>query len=171
MKNVLSGSSGNGEKYIRLGSLLLMLIFTVCSFAVMWTAVSSFKRISSAYDSASEGLAAAQFAANHIRRAAGDITVYSAPDGSLEKMVISRGDGYDNVICASSGVISEALVPEGTETSRGQAIFDVGSVGIYPSEKIPRTVRIEAADAEGKVCTVYAYTEKRVTFVNTEAEK
>lgn len=164
MKNTITGKPRGGEKYIRLGSLMLMLIFTVCSFAVMWTAVGSFRRINSAYNSASEGLAAAQFTANHIRRAAGDITVYSLPDGRLDKMIISRNDGYENIIYAGSGVISEALVPQGMETSRGQEIFKTGSITVTPGENLGNAVKITASDAAGNVCTVYAYTKENIIF-------
>ena len=65
---------------VRPVSLLLMVIFTVCAFALMWAAVGCLDRISDSSSEAVDGLAAAQLTANRIRSADGLITVYSDSD-------------------------------------------------------------------------------------------
>lgn len=98
---------------VRPVSLLLMVIFTVCAFALMWAAVGCLDRISESSSDAVDGLAAAQLTANRIRSAEGAITVYTDSNGNFEKMTVSRRDGYENVMTCSNGLLSEALHPRG----------------------------------------------------------
>lgn len=139
---------------IRLDSLILMTVFSVTSFALMWTAVSCFKRIRSAYESSSECLGAARFAANHLRSANGDISIYTAENGLLDRIVISRGDGYNDVITLYGGSLWEAVVRDGSGASLGESIFPADSLYICSSGA--GTVKITACSASGQEMTVFA---------------
>ncbi len=162
--NVLYGRGQEKALGMRPVSLLLTTVFAVCSFALMWAAVSCLNRINQSYSAASDGLAAAQFTANKIRSAEGMITVYSREDGVLEKMVISRGDGYENVISFWDGSLSEALIPEGSGASRGEGIFEVGSVAI---EGVGEAAKITVSCGSGE-CAVIAAPGSQMQFLAAE---
>lgn len=151
---------------IRLDSLILMTVFAVTSFALMWTAVSCFKRIRAAYENSSECLGAARFAANHLRSAEGDISIYTAESGLLDKIVISRNDEYDDVITLRSGSLWEAVVRDGSGESLGESIFSADSVYIYSSGA--GTVKITACSASGQEMTVFAQPSSEPEFYISE---
>lgn len=142
-----------GTVGIRPVSLLLMTTFTVCAFALMWTAVNCLNRISTSYTAASDGLAAAQFTANKLRCAEGKTAVYSRKDGTLDRIVFSRSDGYENVISFSDGYLSEALIPEGSNISKGESIFEITSIIIEGSGN---AAKITVTCKGDKQCTVFA---------------
>ena len=139
---------------IRLDSLILMTVFAVTSFALMWTAVSCFKRIRAAYENSSECLGAARFAANHLRSAEGDISIYAA------------GNGYDDVITLRSGSLWEAVVRDGSGESLGESIFSADSVYIYSSGA--GTVKITACSDSGQEMTVFAQPSSEPEFYISE---
>lgn len=151
---------------IRLDSLILMTVFAVTSFALMWTAVSCFKRIRAAYENSSECLGAARFTANHLRSAEGDISIYTDENGLLEKMIISRNDGYDDVITLYGGSLWEALVRDGSGGSLGESIFSADSVYIRSSGS--GTVKITACSASGQEMTVFAQPSSEPEFCSSE---
>lgn len=139
---------------VRYDSLILMAIFTVTSFALMWTAVSCFHRIRNAYENSSECLGAARFTANHLRSAEESVSIYTDRDGLLEKIVISRQDGYDNVITIKGGYLWEAVVPGGSNVSLGESIFSADKV--YITEASGETVKITACSDSGQSITIFA---------------
>ena len=147
------GSEKSGTAGIRPVSLLLMTTFTVCAFALMWAAVSCLDRISTSYTAASDGLAAAQFTANKLRSAEGSTAVYSGEDGTLDRIVFSRSDGYENVISFSDGYLSEALIPEGSNISRGEGIFEITGITVEGSGD---AAKITVTCKGNKRCTVFA---------------
>lgn len=139
---------------IRLDSLILMTVFAVASFALMWTAVSCFNRIRAAYESSSECLGAARFTANHLRSAQGNISIYTDENGLLDRIVIARNDGYDNVITLYGGFLWEAVVRKDVAGSPGESIFSADRVYIYDSGT--GTVKITVCSASGQETTIFA---------------
>ena len=157
----------HGRKSLRLDSLLLMMIFAVTSFALMWTAVSCFKRIRGAYESASKCLGAARFTANHLKSAEGKISVFSNPDGSLDRLVIGRGDGYETVISVKGGSLWEALVPAGMDNiSSGERVFSAERLSL--SESAGDTVKISAFSSGGQSAVIYAEPSAETFFFVSE---
>ncbi|MBQ5333205.1 MAG: hypothetical protein J6K92_08100 [Oscillospiraceae bacterium] len=153
-------------KRLRLDSLLLMMIFAVTAFALMWTAVSCFRRIRGAYESASECLGAARFTANHLKSAEGRISVFSNPDGSLDRLVIGRDDGYETVISVKGGSLWEALVPAGSDISSGERIFSAQR--LFLSEAADNTVKISAFSSGGQSAVIYAEPSAETAFFVSE---
>lgn len=138
---------------IRPDNLILMLIFTVSAFALMWSAVSCFNRIKSAYSGSSECLGAAHFLANRLRSAEGDILIETGEDNALCRITISRNDGYETIITMNGGILREALVPADSDISIGEPVFETDR--IFISESLSGTVRITACSASESV-TLYA---------------
>lgn len=139
---------------VRYDSLILMTIFAVTSFALMWTAVSCFHRIRNAYESSSECLGAASFTANHLRSAEESISIFTDKNGLLDRIVIGRQDGYDNIITLRDGYLWEAVVPGGSDISLGESIFSADKV--YISEGAGNTVKITACSEAGQSITIFA---------------
>ena len=152
-------------KSMRLDSLLLMMIFAVTSFALMWTAVSCFKRIRNAYDGASECPGAARYILAHLKSAEGEIRIYSHPDGSLDRICLSREDGYETVITADSGSLFEALVPAGSDISRGEKIFSADRIILSEAGK---TVRITVFSKSGQSAVICAEPSAETFFFTSE---
>lgn len=159
------GKLRSSGKSLRLDSLLLMMIFAVTSFALMWTAVSCFKRIRGAYESASECLGAARFTANHLKSAEGKISVFSNPDGSLDRLVIDRGNGYETVISVNGGGLWEALVPAGSDISRGERVFSAKRLSLSDAGD---TVKIAAFSSGGQSAVIYAEPSAEISFYISE---
>ena len=158
----------HGASRIRFDSLLLMMIFAVTAFALMWTAVSCFRRIRGAYESASECLGAVRFTANHLQSAEGKICIFTTPEGTLDRIVISRGDGYDYVITAKGGSLWEALVPEGANSSLGERVFP--AKGLTISEEAGGTVKISAFSKSGQRSVIYAEPSAETVFCISEGD-
>lgn len=152
-------------KRVRLDSLLLMMIFAVTSFALMWTAVSCFRGIRNAYDSASKCLAAARFTANKLKSAEGRISVYSNHDGSLDRIVIGRNDDYETVISVSGGSLWEALCPEGSDISYGERVFSAEKLALSEAEG---TVRISVFSESGQSAVIYAEPSSETVFCSSK---
>lgn len=150
---------------VRPVSLLLMVIFTVCAFALMWAAVGCLDRISESSSDAVDGLAAAQLTANRIRSAEGTITVYTDSNGNFEKMTVSRRDGYENVMTCSNGLLSEALIPEGSGASAGEGIFEIKGLTVTDCGD---TAKITVTSRSGNTCTVYTAAGAEMTFLTAE---
>lgn len=125
MKNLITDSGS--REHIRPSGLLLMMLFTFCSIALMWTAVDCFKRISGTYEGASEGMAAAQFISNKLRSAADTVSIELDGDGTLEKMTIPLGSGCSDIITFTGSSLREATVFDGVD-SPGDEVFGVKSV-------------------------------------------
>ena len=140
---------------VRPVSLLLMVIFTVCAFALMWAAVGCLDRIS---ESSSD-------AANRIRSAEGAITVYTDSNGNFEKMTVSRRDGYENVMTCSNGLLSEALIPEGSGASAGEGIFEIKGLTVTDCGD---TAKITVTSRSGNTCTVYTAAGAEMTCLTAE---
>lgn len=151
---------------VRYESLILMTIFAVTSFALMWTAVSCFHRIRYAYENSSECLGAARFTANHLRSAEEGISIFTYNDGLLDKIIISRQDGYDDVITLKSGFLWEALVPGGSEISLGESIIAADKVFI--SAAAGNTVKITACSEKGHSVTIFAKPSAQTEFFSSE---
>lgn len=151
---------------VRYDSLILMTIFAVTSFALMWTAVSCFRRIRYAYENSSECLAAARFTANHLRSAQGTISIFTDENGLLDRVVIGRQDGYDNVISLKNGSLWEALIPSGSDISTGESILSADKV--YISEASGDTVKITACSETGQSVTIFAKPSAETKFFSSE---
>ncbi|MGN1107303.1 MAG: hypothetical protein ACI4RH_11670 [Huintestinicola sp.] len=153
---------------VRYDSLILMTIFTVTSFALMWTAVSCFHRIRNAYENSSECLGAARFTANHLRSAEESISIFTNENGLLDRIVIRRQDGYDNVITLKGGYLWEAVVPGGSDISLGESIFSADKV--YITEGSGKTVKITACSASGQSITIFAEPSAHTNFFYREGD-
>ena len=151
---------------VRYDSLILMTIFAVTSFALMWTAVSCFHRIRYAYENSSECLGVARFTANHLRSAEESISIFTDKSGLLDKIVIGRQDGYDNVITLKDGFLWEAVVPGGSDISLGESIFSADRV--YISEASGDTVKITACSETGQSVTIFAKPSAETGFFFSE---
>lgn len=149
---------------IRFEGLLLTLVFTVSAFALMWTAVGCFDRINRSYDSASEGMAAAQFIANRIRSAAGDIRIYTE-NGEFCRMTVESGD-FEDIIRFENGALSEALVPAGGD-SRGETVLSADRITVEMSEASANAVAVSAY-RDGEKSTAYAAVWENIEFINGE---
>ncbi|MCI7766832.1 MAG: hypothetical protein MSJ26_02475 [Oscillospiraceae bacterium] len=153
------------SKSLRLDNLLLMMIFAVTAFALMWTAVSCFKRIRGAYESASECLGAARFTAHHLKSAEGRISVFSYPDGSLDRLVITGEDGFETVISVSGGCLWEALVPIDSDISIGEKVFSAKMLSLSVAGD---TVKISAFSSGGQSAVIYAEPSCEIAFFISE---
>ncbi|WP_432651674.1 hypothetical protein [Huintestinicola sp.] len=151
---------------VRYDSLILMTIFAVTSFALMWTAVSCFHRIRYAYENSSECLGAARFTANHLRSAEESISIFTGENGLLDKIVIGRQDGYDDVITLKDGFLWEAVVPGGSDVSLGESIFSADKV--YICEASGDTVKITACSGTGQSVIIFAKPSAETKFFSSE---
>ena len=151
---------------VRFDSLILMTIFAVTSFALMWTAVSCFHRIRNAYESSSECLGTARFTANHLLSAEDSISIFTDKNGLLDRIVIGRQDGYDNVITLRDGFLWEAVVPRGSDISLGESIFSAHKV--YICEASADTVKITACSRSGQSITIFAKPSAETEFFFSE---
>ncbi len=153
---------------IRPADLLLMAVFTFSSLALMWTAVDCFKRINQGYNNASQGMAAAQFIANKLRRADEAVLITADSDGRLESIIISDGD-YENIIRADNGIIREGLVRKGSSFA-GNILFTADSVTVTRSNASPELIRISASYDGGKTFTAYAGSSAQISFSDSDEE-
>lgn len=129
------------------GSMVLFLIFTVCSLVIITAAASAYRRITDNYDDTFNSAAAVRYTANKLRACNG---AEFLTDG-----IVLENSGYKTVIYARGGVLYESLFAEGTEprAEGGEAVFR--AEGFSVSDCGNGLAVISANAANGGVFTVY----------------
>lgn len=129
------------------GSMVLFLIFTVCSLVIITAAASAYRRITDNYDDTFSSAAAVRYTANKLRACnAAELLA----DG-----VVLENFGYKTVIYARGGVLYESLFADGTEARAegGEAVFR--AEGFSVTDCGNGIAAISANAANGGVFTVY----------------
>ena len=80
-------------------------------------------------------------------------------------MTVSRRDGYENVMTCSNGLLSEALIPEGSGASAGEGIFEIKGLTVTDCGD---TAKITVTSRSGNICTVYTAAGAEMTFLTAE---
>lgn len=145
------------SRSVRLGNMALMIVFMFCVFALSGAAVNCFAKISDSYDSAGNGMAAAEFIANRIRSCGGKADVVLSEDGSLDRIEI-YDSGYTDVIFFRDGSLCESYVrtedKDLVSLSSGDEIFSAENISAsFEGENL---LKITVTASNGSVFTAFA---------------